>query len=201
MPVKAEDEKNTYTFSKWDGGSTEGNVKTYKPLFTAKAKPAPKPAEPNWWYAPENPPAAQPGLVTRVTVDKGVYQLYENTGTAMLVGITTEKIKELNIPATVSANGRTYKVTEIDEKVCQKLKKLKTVVFGKYVKIIGRKAFYQCAKLRTLIFKGKKLKSVGEKAFEGIHKKAGATVPGGKYSLYKKLLLDAGFPEKGEIGK
>ena len=201
VPVKAEDEKNTYTFSKWDGGSTEGNVKTYKPLFTAKAKPAPKPAEPNWWYAPENPPAAQPGLVTRVTVDKGIYQLYENTGTAMLVGITSEKIKELNIPATVSANGRTYKVTEIDGKVCQKLKKLKTVVFGKYVKIIGRKAFYQCAKLRTLIFKGKKLKSVGEKAFEGIHKKAEATVPGGKYSLYKRLLLDAGFPEKGEIGK
>ena len=201
VPTKAADEDNVYTFSKWDGGSTEGNVKTYKPLFTAKAKPAPKPAEPNWWYAPENPPAAQPGLVTRVTVDKGIYQLYENTGTAMLVGITSEKIKELNIPATVSANGRTYKVTEIDGKVCQKLKKLKTVVFGKYVKIIGRKAFYQCAKLRTLIFRGKKLKAVGEKAFEGIHKKAEATVPGGKYSLYKRLLLDAGFPEKGEIGK
>ena len=201
VPVKAEDEKNTYTFSKWDGGSTEGNVKTYKPLFTAKAKPAPKPAEPNWWYAPENPPAAQPGLVTRVTVDKGIYQLYENTGTAMLVGITSEKIKELNIPATVSANGRTYKVTEIDGKVCQKLKKLKTVVFGKYIRVIGRKAFYQCAKLRTLIFRGKKLKSVGEKAFEGIHKKAEATVPGGRFSLYKKLLLDAGFPESGEIGK
>ena len=202
VPTKAEDANNTYTFDKWDGGTVNGNEKTYKPLFTAVAKPAaPKPAEPNWWYAPEKPPAGQPGRVSRVTVGDGIYELDEKTGTAKLVGITSEKIKELEIPATVSANGRTYKVTEIDREVCQKLKKLKKVTFGKYVRIIGDKAFYKAGKLRTLIFKGKKLKSVGAKAFWGIHKKAKATVPGGKFSLYKKLLLDAGFPEKGKIGK
>ena len=202
IPTKAEDAKNTYAFDKWDGGTVSGTVKTYKPIFTATAKPeAPKPAEPNWWYAPENPPAAQPGRVNRVTVDKGIYQLYENTGTAMLVGIMTEKIKDLVIPATVSANGRTYKVTEIDEKACQKLQKLKSVVFGKYIKVIGRKAFYQCAKLKTLTFQGKKLRFIGEKAFKGINKKAVATVPDGWYRPYKKLLRNAGYPENGEIGK
>ena len=202
IPTKAEDAKNTYAFDKWDGGTVSGTVKTYKPIFTATAKPeAPKPAEPNWWYAPENPPAAQPGRVNRVTVDKGIYQLYENTGTAMLVGVMTEKIKDLVIPATVSANGRTYKVTEIDEKACQKLQKLKSVVFGKYIKVIGRKAFYQCAKLKTLTFQGKKLRFIGEKAFKGINKKAVATVPDGWYRPYKKLLRNAGYPENGEIGK
>ena len=37
-PVKAEDAENTYTFSGWDSGKVEGNVKTYVPRFTATAK-------------------------------------------------------------------------------------------------------------------------------------------------------------------
>ena len=37
-PVKAADAENTYTFSGWDSGATEGNVKTYAPEFTATAK-------------------------------------------------------------------------------------------------------------------------------------------------------------------
>ena len=37
-PVKAEDAENTYTFSGWDSGKVEGNVKTYAPRFTATAK-------------------------------------------------------------------------------------------------------------------------------------------------------------------
>ena len=37
-PVKESDAENVYTFSKWTLDKTEGNVKTYKPEFTATAK-------------------------------------------------------------------------------------------------------------------------------------------------------------------
>ena len=37
-PTKESDAQNTYTFSKWDNGVTDGNVKTYTPEFTATAK-------------------------------------------------------------------------------------------------------------------------------------------------------------------
>ena len=38
VPVKESDAENVYTFSKWDNGATEGNVKTYAPEFIATAK-------------------------------------------------------------------------------------------------------------------------------------------------------------------
>ncbi|MBR3569423.1 MAG: hypothetical protein IKN96_01275, partial [Oscillibacter sp.] len=38
IPVKAEDDQNTYVFSKWDSGTVDGAVKTYKPDFTAVPK-------------------------------------------------------------------------------------------------------------------------------------------------------------------
>ena len=38
VPAKESDAANTYTFSKWDSGTTEGNVKTYAPEFTATSQ-------------------------------------------------------------------------------------------------------------------------------------------------------------------
>lgn len=34
-PTKAADDTHSYTFEKWDSGTVEGNVKTYKPKFTS----------------------------------------------------------------------------------------------------------------------------------------------------------------------
>ena len=38
IPAKESDAENVYTFSKWDSGTVEGNVKTYAPEFTATPK-------------------------------------------------------------------------------------------------------------------------------------------------------------------
>ena len=38
VPTKAADADNTYVFAGWDNGTVEGNVKTYKPTFTAVPK-------------------------------------------------------------------------------------------------------------------------------------------------------------------
>ena len=43
IPVKAEDDEYTYTFDKWDSGTVEGTVKTYKPLFNSSEKVMPEP--------------------------------------------------------------------------------------------------------------------------------------------------------------
>ena len=40
-PVREEDAEYTYVFEKWDGGSADGNVTTYKPVFTAVPKKSP----------------------------------------------------------------------------------------------------------------------------------------------------------------
>ena len=106
-----------------------------------------------------------------------------------------KNITKATIPATVKKNGVTYKVTSISAKAFKgykKLKKvtigknvtkigngafrncklLKSVIIGKSVTKIGKRAFMNCKKLKTITVKTKKLKSIGLKAFKGIHKKA-----------------------------
>ena len=144
----------------------------------------------------------RPVHVTEITVDGAVYKLDDQTGTAKLTELTSKRDrKSLTVPATVSANGRQYKVTMICHDVCANMQSLKEVTIGKYVETIAKRAFWQCPKLKAINFQGKKLTEIDDKAFEGINEKAKATVPNGVYSYYKEMLLDAGFPETGTIQK
>ena len=45
IPAKAEDEKNTYVFEKWEIYSVNGNETTFRAVFKAIAKPAPEPVQ------------------------------------------------------------------------------------------------------------------------------------------------------------
>ena len=69
---------------------------------------------------------------------------------------------------------------------------MKTVTIGKRVKTIGQKAFYGDGKLRTITVKSTALKKVGGKALYGIHKKAVIKAPTKKLSAYKKLFKNKG---------
>ena len=117
-------------------------------------------------------------------------------------------------------------VTAIGDSAFSGCKKLKTVTIGKNVASIGAKAFYQCAsltkltipskvkkigkqsfdgckKLKNITIKTKKLtkKSVGSKAFRGIHTRAVIKVPKKQLKTYRSLLRARGAGKKVTIKK
>ncbi len=68
------------------------------------------------------------------------------------------------IPAAITYQGQSYKVTAIQKKAFWHDKKLKTVVIGKYVTTIGSKAFSTCTKLSKVTM-GKRVTTIGKFAF------------------------------------
>ncbi len=105
--------------------------------------------------------------------------------------------KKATVPATIKIAGKKYTVISIASKAMKGKKKLKSVVIGKNIKTIGKKAFYGCKKLKKITIKTKKLKKVGNKAFKKIAKKAVFKAPKSKLKAYKKLLKrKTGFVSK-----
>ena len=129
----------------------------------------------------------------------GIGQLkYKLSGSnAVVTGPKSMNAKKLTIPKTVSANGKIYKVTEIKASAFKGMKKLTAVTIGENVKTIGKSAFQNCTKLKTITIKTKKLtsSSVKSNAFKGIYKKATFKCPKGKAAAYKKILLKKGAPK------
>lgn len=79
------------------------------------------------------------------------------------------------IPATVSINGKRYKVTSIADRAFSGYKMLETVTIGKYVETIGANAFYNCKRLRKITIP-EKVKKVGTRAFENCKKLSKITI-------------------------
>lgn len=113
--------------------------------------------------------------------------------TVTYYGPTKKTVKTVTIGKTVKIKGTTYKITQIANNALANCKKLKKVTIGTNITKIGKKAFYKDAKLKSIIVKTKKLKSVGSQALKGIYKKAVIKVPASKLKKYKKL-----FKKKGQ---
>lgn len=72
----------------------------------------------------------------------------------------------VTIPASVTVNNITYKVTSIAASAFKNNKKLAKVTIGKNVTMMGANAFSGCSKLKTVILpSGSALTAIGEKAF------------------------------------
>jgi len=114
---------------------------------------------------------------------------------------TNKKEKSLVIPKKVTINGITYKVTSIAKKAFYKNKKIKRIIIPNSIVKIGMQAFYKCKKLKKIVIKTSKLKkkSIGKKAFKGIHKKANIKIPKKKKKVYQKYLRKAGMPKKVKV--
>lgn len=112
------------------------------------------------------------------------------------------KKKKIVIPDQVTINGYTYKVTSIADNAFKNNKNITTVIIGKNIKRIGKKAFYGCKSLRNITIKTKLLKknTVGSKAFTKAgsknYKKLKVKVPKKKLKLYKKILRKKGLSKK-----
>ena len=109
--------------------------------------------------------------------------------------------KTITIPSKVTYQGVTYKVTAVSANACNGMKKLTKVTIGANVKTIGKNAFKNCKKLKTLKIKSSKLKSVGKNAFKGIYKKCKIKVPSKKVKAYKKLMKGKGQKSTVKITK
>lgn len=73
----------------------------------------------------------------------------------------------VKIAKTIKANGKTYKVTAIAANALKGNKKVTSVSIGSNVEKIGKKAFANCTKLKTVTVNGNKLKTIGQSAFSG----------------------------------
>ena len=133
----------------------------------------------------------QDGVIYRITTDGTVeYQKADAKAKGTVV-----------IPATVTLQGTTYKVTSIAAKAFYNNKKLRKIVIGKNVVQIGKKAFYGCTNLKNIVIKTKKLtaKTVGKKAFYKVHKKAVVKVPKKCKKQYKIWLKKTGITGQRKI--
>lgn len=121
-------------------------------------------------------------------------------GTVALTGTAASKASAV-IKATVQIGGKTFAVTEISAKAFQKNSKLKKVTIGKNISKIGKKAFFNCKKLKTIRILSTKLtaKKVGAGAFTKISAKASVKVPKAKKKAYQKFLYKKGLPKTAKI--
>lgn len=145
---------------------------------------------------PSQSPAGQdttPPRGQQVRVGTNTYVITNTASKAVeFSGTAKKKVAKVTIPASVKIGNTVYKVTSIEKNAFKNNKKLKTVVIGKNVKSIGKKAFFGCKNLRKITVKSKVLTKVGAKAFKGIDKKAVIKVPAKKYNAYRKLLRGKG---------
>ena len=146
--------------------------------------------------------SAAPVVGETVTVGNAKVKLL-SASTASYVGPTDKNVKSVTIPDKVKIDGKSYKVTMIEEGAFSGCTKLTSVIIPKNVTSIKAKAFYGCSSLKKITIKTTKLKkkSIGKLAFKSVNKKAKVKVPKSKKKLYKTLLKKAGLPKSAKVQK
>ena len=169
----------------------EKNVKvTVKEAENEPANPA-KPSQPT--TQKKNPTVAAVKKGTKLTTGTNTFVVTNvKAKTVSYKGTKNKKAAKITIPATVKSGNQVYKVTAIADNAFKNNKKIKTVVVGKNVRTIGKKAFYGCKNLKKITVQSSIIKKVGAKAFKGINKKAVIKVPSKKYKAYKKVFKGKG---------
>ena len=179
---------------------------TTKPDGKGDTKPAenPKPSQkPTTNPKPSTKPAGNALLKigTQVT-DKKTGAVYKVNGIRTVeYKKSLKKTTSIAIPSVVNIKGVKYQVTSIAPKAFMNNKKLKKVVIPATIRSIGKKAFAGCKNLKKITVKTPYLtkKSVGAKAFKGIHAKAAIKVPKKKKKAYTSLFKAKGLGKKAKI--
>lgn len=129
-----------------------------------------------------------------VTVKNNKYQI-TGSKTAKLKSVknTTTKV---TVPDTIKIKDKTYRITAIADNAL-KNKKVKSITIGENVTKIGKNAFANCKKLKTVTIKAKGLKTVGKDAFKSIAKNATVKVP--CKSNMDKLLQSKGLSDTAKV--
>ena len=150
--------------------------------------------------SPQAGPAASAQKNVKTDGSKATVNTNEN-GTAAISGVKSSK-KSVVVAATVKVDGVKYSVTVIETGAFLKCKKATKIVLPASTKLIKKKAFTGAKKLKTVVFKGKKVVKVKKGAFNGLATKK-VTIKVNKkmsksnFKKFKKALKKAGF--KGKI--
>lgn len=137
-----------------------------------------------------------------VISDKKTNAVYKVTGdSSVQYNKSSKKVKVITIPTTITVKKKKYRVTSIAVKAFANNKKIKKITIPTSIKSIGKQAFSGCRNLKTIVIKTKYLtrKSVGAKAFKGIHAKATIKVPKKQKKVYQKFLKTKGIGKKVKI--
>lgn len=119
--------------------------------------------------------------------------------------LTAPNKKTVTVPDTIVINGVRHKVTSIANNAFKNNKKLKSVVIGKNITKIGKKAFFGCQNLKKITIKTTKLKAktVGAKAFTKAgsknYNKLTVKVPKKCKKTYPKILKKKGLSGRAKI--
>lgn len=169
----------------------ESETETKAPQTEAKAPETEKPD------VPKKVPAK--GSVHKSADGKLAFKVTKSdakNGTVTVSKLLKKTVKTVTIPATVTIDGYTFKVTAVANNVFKNASRLKNVVIGANVKSIGKSSFYKCKKLATITFKGIKAPGVGKNAFKSGKSKVTVKVPKkmkkSQLNKLKKALKKAG---------
>ena len=148
---------------------------------------------------PTQPASLKKGTKVTDKKSKAVYKV--NGNKTVEYNKADKKAKKATVPSTITVNGVKYQVTSIAAKAFTNNKKLTKVVIPASVRSIGKQAFSGCKNLKTIVIQTPYLtkKSVGAKAFKGIHAKATIKVPKKQKKAYQKFLKIKGIGKNVKI--
>ena len=149
--------------------------------------------------------AAPAGAVIENPSTGDTYKVISQGRTVEYRGSANSNKKTVNVPDTVVVDGVRYQVTSIANNAFKNNKKLTSVVIGRNVTKIGKKAFFGCQKLKKVTIKTTKLKTktVGAKAFTKAgsknYSKLTVKFPKKCKKTYPKILKKRGLSGKAKI--
>lgn len=174
----------------------------------------------------ESTPLQDPGFigmkVTNAALEYVVTNVQTGNATVECTKLSTKSKKQIAIPAAITVNGVTYKVTSIAENAFRNnnsltkvtignnvttiglgafsgCKKLKNITIGKNVTTINARAFYKCTALTRIVIPAK-VQIIGKQAFYGCKNLKSITVKTAKLSsktVGKKAF--SGTPQKAVV--
>ena len=169
---------NKYTITYYVDGEVYKTVEVeYGSEITAEEEPTKEGYDfSGWSWIPSKMPAEDvtvTGSFTKASyeVDGATYQIDENGAT--LTSADNAAGDEV-LDATVTINGKTYRITVIGEGAFQGNDRITSLTVPDGIEVIMQNAFDGCSKLMKLML-GKNVRYIGSKAFAGIGKAAART--------------------------
>ena len=169
------------------------------PIITPTTIPAP--VQPTATAAPAD--TLKKNDLRRDTTSNGIYRILQKKtsvgadgtiGTVAYVGAINKNRKRVSIPATVTIENQSFRVTTVAKGAFCGNKHLKTLILGKNIQKINANAWKGCKNLEQITVRTTRLNksSIGRQAFRKISATVSIQVPDGKLKKYKQYFRKAG---------